>query len=104
MSATESKTQETYLENLLNNSNDIKIYTCEDFKGNIEITIGDYMYLFYAKQIKNSENILLEKPISIYDMNIESPTPGTANFISLNISNHITIEQKTNLLMDNIHI
>ena len=58
----------------------------EDFKGNIEITLGDYMYLFYAKQIKNSENILLEKPISIYDMNIESPTPGTANFISLNIS------------------
>ena len=43
MSTTESKTQETYLETLLNNSNDIKIYTCEDFKGNIEITLGDYM-------------------------------------------------------------
>ena len=71
---------------LLDASTDIKIYTCEDFGGNIEVTIGKYMYLFYMKTLSNSTDIQSETPVDIFNMDIEQPTPGSENYIQLDIA------------------
>lgn len=81
---------------LLNESDDIKFYTCEDFKGNIEITVGKYMYLFYARDIKESGAILSETPVDVYDMDNENPTPGSDNYLHVKGS---SVDEKTQKLL-----
>jgi len=46
---TSTDSQIINLENLLNISNDVRIYNCDDFKGNIEIYNGKYMYFIQKK-------------------------------------------------------
>ena len=78
-----STTNNLHLDELLNTSENIKLYTCQDFKGNIEITIGTNMYLFFASKIKSSSNPDSELPIDVFDMNIEKPTPGSVNYMRI---------------------
>jgi hypothetical protein len=74
---------------LLDTSNDVRIYTCDDFKGNIEIYKGKYMFLFYTKNLIGADEMLLEHPIDVFDMDIENPTPSE-NYIPLDSSEDIT--------------
>jgi hypothetical protein len=82
---------------LLNISNDVKIFTCDDFKGNIEITVENSMYLFYARKIKNSTSVLTETPIDVFDMETETPTPGSNNYIRLGGS---SVNEKIHQLLE----
>lgn len=96
MSDTQKNVVQQNLGKLLNESDNIKIYTCEDFKGNIEITVGKYMYLFYAKKIKDSVAVLSEAPVDVYDMEIEKPTPGSNNYLRVEGS---SVDEKTQKLL-----
>lgn len=96
MSVTQNNVVQQNLGELLNESNDIKIYTCGDFEGNIEITVGKYMYLFYANNIKDSMEVLTETPVDVYDMEIENPTPGSNNYLRVEGS---SISEKTQRLL-----
>ena len=87
------------LGDLLNVSEDVKIYTCEDFEGNIEVTVGQYMYLFYASKLKDSSAVLSEPPIDVFDMEIEKPTPGSENYILLSITDDCSVEDKLKQLL-----
>lgn len=83
---------------LLNISNDIKVYTCEDFNGNIEITIDKNMYLFYKDKLSGSGDMLSELPVDVFNMDIEAPTPGSNNYISLDVSSDASLNHKVDLL------
>jgi len=87
------------LGDLLNVSEDVKIYTCEDFEGNTEVTVGQYMYLFYASKLKDSSAVLSEPPIDVFDMEIEKPTPGSENYILLSITDDCSVEDKLKQLL-----
>jgi len=86
------------LGSLLESSTDVKIYTCEDFRGNVEVNVGHYMYLFYCKDLSRSKNMSGEFPIQSFDMRVESVTPGTNNFIKLNIVEASSLDEKLQLL------
>lgn len=86
MSSTNSQIKN--LENLLNASNDVRIYTCDDFKGNVEIYNGKYMYLFYAEKLSESAYMMLESPVDVFDMEIEAPTPSE-NYIPIDTSENL---------------
>lgn len=90
------------LETLLQTSDNVKIYTCEDFKGNVEIILNEFMYLFYTRKLLVSSNIKNEPPIQMFDMNIESPTPGTNNFIQLDINTNMQIDEKMEQLLSKL--
>ena len=83
---------------LLNISNDIKVYTCEDFNGNIEITIDKNMYLFYKDKLSGSGDMLSELPVDVFNMDIEAPTPGSNNYIPLDVSSDASLNHKVDLL------
>ena len=85
---TSTNSQIKNLENLLSASNDVRIYTCDDFKGNIEIYEGKYMYLFYKQNLVNSAEIMLEYPVDVFDMDIEAPTPSE-NYIPIDTSENL---------------
>ena len=86
----------TNLGELLKTSENIKLYTCQDFKGNVEITLGTNMYLFFASKIKSSSNAHSELPIDVFDMNIEKPTPGSDNYMRIGGS---STDEKMNNIM-----
>ena len=86
----------TNLGELLKTSENIKLYTCRDFKGNVEITLGTNMYLFFASKIKSSNNAHSELPIDVFDMNIEKPTPGSDNYMRIGGS---SADEKMNNIM-----
>jgi hypothetical protein len=86
MSTKNNDSDEITLETLLDSATNVKIYTCEDFKGNVEITKNGFMHLFYTRKLLTSSNIKGEPPIQSFDMDIESPTPGSDNFIQLDIN------------------
>ena len=90
------------LEKLLETSNDVKIYTCEDFKGNIEVTINDLMYLFYSRSLLKSHNPGSQSPVQSFDMNIESKTPGIDNFIRMDLHDKMTAGDKLEILISKI--
>jgi len=87
------------LSDLLSVSDEIKVFTCEDFGGNIEVTVGKYMYLFYASKLQNSAMVLSEPPVDVFDMDIEQPTPGSGNYISVDIASS-SIDARLNQLLN----
>jgi len=92
--SSENSSEKCQLASLLESSTDVKIYTCEDFRGNVEVNVGHYMYLFYCKDLSRSKNMPAEFPIQSFDMRVERVTPGTNNFIQLNIDAASPLDEK----------
>lgn len=97
--SSKDSSEDGQLGGLLETAVNVKIYTCEDFKGNVEVHVGHYMYLFYCKNLSRSNNLGGEFPIQSFDMRVESVTPGTNNFIQLNINEGCTVDEKLSQLL-----